>query len=217
MPQVVVEVSEEIAHRWGELAERSSLPVETWLGLCGIWGSALDLPMTRVVLRQPPAVRSRLGVAWEIGSFPDLTLPRRPQKSEVPMINKVILVGHVGRSPQLRSTASGAPMARFSLATERRWRDAAGDWREQTEWHSILCFGRCAELAQKNLASGRQIYLEGRIRTHCWEDAETSQTRYRTDVVCERFLQLGPRPPRVAPTVASEESDPLEGAEPEGS
>ena len=217
MPRIVVDVSEETARHWGELARRAAVPLETWLGLCGIWGSALDLPMTRVVLRQPPAVRSRLGVAWEVGCFPELTAPRRPARGEVPMINKVILVGHVGRSPQVRSTVSGSPVARFSLATERRWRDAAGDWREQTEWHSILCFGRCAELARSHLASGRQVYLEGRIRTHCWEDPETSRTRYRTDIVCERFLQLGPRSPRAAPAETLAASDPLALAEAEGS
>ena len=109
------------------------------------------------------------------------------------MINKAILVGNLGRDPEIRSTTSGMPVANFSLATNRRWRDRDGNRQEQTEWHNIVCFGRQAEVAGQYLSRGRQIYVEGRIQTRSWEDRNTGETKYRTEIVCENFLMLGQR------------------------
>jgi len=187
---IVVEVSDELAAYWSELAERVSLPVGTWLSLCGCWGAALDFPITRIIFRQPPAARALDGVAWEVGEFPYLTCPPRNAQGE-PMINKVILVGNLGRDPEIRSTASGTPVANLSLATHHRWKDKDGKRQEKPEWHNVVCFGRQAEVAKQYLSRGRQIYVEGRIQTLSWEDSKTGEIRYRTEIACERFQMLG--------------------------
>ncbi|MEM7353239.1 MAG: single-stranded DNA-binding protein [Acidobacteriota bacterium] len=109
------------------------------------------------------------------------------------MINKAILVGNLGRDPEIRSTAAGMPVANFSIATNRRWRDKEGNRQEQTEWHNIVCFGRQAEVAGQYLTRGRQIYVEGRLQTRSWEDRNTGETKYRTEIVCENFQMLGQR------------------------
>ena len=110
------------------------------------------------------------------------------------MINRVTLLGNLGRDPEIRSTTSGLAVANLSLATNRRWKDRDGSRQEQTEWHRIVCFGRQAEVAGQYLARGRQLYVEGRLQTRSWEDRETGQTRYSTEVVCENFQMLGQRP-----------------------
>ena len=109
------------------------------------------------------------------------------------MVNKVILVGNLGRDPELRSTPSGQPVATFSLATSRRWRDKEGNRQEQTEWHQVVCWGRQAEVAGEYLTKGKQIYVEGRLQTRSWEDRQSGEKRYKTEVICENFQMLGSR------------------------
>ncbi len=109
------------------------------------------------------------------------------------MINKVILVGNLGRDPEIRSTASGTPVANLSIATNRKWNDREGNLQEQTEWHRVVVFGRQAEVAGQYLSRGRQIYVEGRLQTRSWEDRQTGETKYSTEVVCEIFKMLGRR------------------------
>ena len=109
------------------------------------------------------------------------------------MVNKVILVGNLGRDPEMRSTPSGQTLAKFSLATTRKWRDRDGNRQEQTEWHNIVVWGRQAEIAGQYLTKGRQIYLEGRLQTDSWEDKTHGDKRYRTEIVCDNFQMLGSR------------------------
>lgn len=109
------------------------------------------------------------------------------------MVNKVILVGNLGRDPEVRSLPSGQPVANFTLATNRRWRDKNGNRQEETEWHNIEVWGKQAEVAGQYLKKGKQIYLEGRIRTRSWEDKQTGEKKYRTEIVCENFQMLGQR------------------------
>ena len=109
------------------------------------------------------------------------------------MVNKVILVGNLGRDPELRSTPSGQPVATFSLATSRKWRDKEGNRQEQTEWHQIVCWGRQAEVAGQYLTKGKQIYVEGRLQTRSWDDRNSGEKRYKTEVVCDNFQMLGSR------------------------
>ena len=109
------------------------------------------------------------------------------------MLNKVFLIGNLGRDPEIRSTQSGQPVANFSLATNRRWTDRNGQRQEQTEWHNVVCFGRQAEVAGQYLQKGRQIFVEGRIQTRSWDDRQTGEKRYRTEVVCDNFQMLGQR------------------------
>ncbi len=115
------------------------------------------------------------------------------------MINKVILVGHLGRDPEIRSTTSGTPVTNLSLATNHRWKDADGNRQEQAEWHTVVCFGRLAEVAGQYLTRGRLVYVEGRIRTRPWEDPDSGQTRYWTEIVCENLQVLDRREGAVAP------------------
>ena len=109
------------------------------------------------------------------------------------MINKVILVGNLGRDPELRATPSGQQVASFSLATNRKWKDRDGNRQEQTEWHNIVCWGRQAEIAGQYLSKGRQIFVEGRLQTNSWEDKQSGEKKYRTEVVCDNFQMLGQR------------------------
>ncbi len=109
------------------------------------------------------------------------------------MLNKVMLIGNLGRDPEVRTTQSGQSVANFSLATSRRWKDRDGNRNEETEWHKIVVWGRQAEIAAQYLTKGRQIYVEGRIQTRSWDDQKTGEKKYMTEVVCENFQMLGTR------------------------
>lgn len=109
------------------------------------------------------------------------------------MLNKVMLIGNLGRDPEVRTTTSGTPVANFSLATSRRWTDRDGQRQEQTEWHNIVCWGRQAEIAGQYLTKGKQIFVEGRLQTRSWEDKNSGEKKYRTEVVCDNFQMLGRR------------------------
>src|SRR3954465_16022316 len=109
------------------------------------------------------------------------------------MVNKVILIGNLGRDPEVRSTPSGQPVATFTLATSRRWKDKNGQKQEQTEWHQIVVWGKQAEIAGQYLTKGKQIYVEGRLQTRSWDDRNTGEKRYKTEVICETFQMLGQR------------------------
>jgi single-strand DNA-binding protein len=106
------------------------------------------------------------------------------------MVNKVILIGNLGRDPEVRSTPSGQAVASFTLATNRRWRDKNGQKQEETEWHNIVVWGKQAEIAGQYLTKGKQIYLEGRLQTRSWEDRNSGEKKYRTEIVCDNFQML---------------------------
>ncbi len=106
------------------------------------------------------------------------------------MVNKVILVGNLGRDPESRSMPSGQPVVNFSLATSRRYKDRDGNRKDETEWHNIVCFGKSAEIASQYLTKGKMIFVEGRIQTRSWEDKE-GKKQYRTEIICENFQMLG--------------------------
>ncbi|HVS01767.1 MAG TPA: single-stranded DNA-binding protein [Thermoanaerobaculia bacterium] len=109
------------------------------------------------------------------------------------MVNKVILVGNLGRDPEIRSLPSGQAVANFSLATNRKYKDRDGNRQEQTEWHNVVCFGRQAEIAGQYLTKGKQIYVEGRLQTRSWDDRESGKKVYRTEVIVDNFQMLGQR------------------------
>ena len=107
-------------------------------------------------------------------------------------LNKVMLIGHLGRDPEVRYTQSGDPVANFTLATTRKWRDrASSEMREHTEWHNVACFGRLAETASEYLKKGSQCYVEGELRTRSFERDGT--THYRTEVHAKDVSFLGGR------------------------
>jgi len=109
------------------------------------------------------------------------------------MVNKVILIGNLGRDPEVRSTPSGQPVASFTLATSRKWRDKNGQRQEQTEWHSIVVWGKQAEIAGQYLTKGKQVYIEGRLQTRSWDDRNTGEKKYKTEIICDTFQMLGQR------------------------
>ncbi len=111
-------------------------------------------------------------------------------------LNKVQLIGNVGRDPELRYLPAGEAVTTFCLATNRRWRGDDGQTHEQTEWHSVVAWRRLAEQCGEYLARGRQVYVEGRLQTRSWDDAASGQKRYRTEVVAERMVLLDSRADR---------------------
>jgi single-strand DNA-binding protein len=107
-------------------------------------------------------------------------------------VNKVILIGNLGRDPELRYTAGGQPVATFSVATNERWNDREGKPQERTEWHRIVVWGKQGENCANYLAKGRTVYIEGRLQTREWEDKEGLK-RQTTEVVAQTVQFLGSR------------------------
>ena len=109
------------------------------------------------------------------------------------MINKAIVVGNLGRDPEMRYTQDGQAVANFSVATTERWNDRqTNERREQTEWHRVVCFRRLAEICGEYLHKGSQVYIEGRLQTRSWE-GQDGQTRYTTEIVAREMKMLGGR------------------------
>ena len=109
-------------------------------------------------------------------------------------LNKVILIGHLGRDPETRYLPSGEQVTSIAIATTDRWRDkATGEQKEQTEWHRISFFGKLAEIAGQYLKKGSQVYVEGRIRTRKYTDREGIE-RYATEIIGDRMQMLGGKP-----------------------
>jgi len=107
-------------------------------------------------------------------------------------INKVILIGNLGRDPETRYAQGGGPVTNFSVATSESWRDkASGEMQDRTEWHTVVCFGRLAEIAGEYLRKGSKVYIEGSLRTTSWE--QDGQKRYRTEIIARELQMLDSR------------------------
>src|SRR5260370_5255431 len=109
------------------------------------------------------------------------------------MINKVILVGRLGKDPEIRSTPGGNTVAKFTVATDERYSDKSGEKQERTEWHNIVAWGKLAEICGQYLRKGKLVYIEGSIRTDSWDDKESGQKRYRTEIVANTMKMLDRR------------------------
>lgn len=107
-------------------------------------------------------------------------------------VNKVILVGNLGRDPEVRYTPDNSAITNVSIATTDVWRDKSGEKQERTEWHRVAFFGKLAEIAGEYLKKGSQVYVEGRLQTRKWQDKE-GQERYTTEIVADRMQMLGSR------------------------
>lgn len=105
-------------------------------------------------------------------------------------VNKVILVGRLGKDPEVRHLESGAVVANFPLATSETYKDKSGNRQEQTEWHNIVLWRGLAEIAEKYLSKGNQIYIEGKLRTRSWQDKE-GVTKYTTEIIGDNMTMLG--------------------------
>ncbi len=108
-------------------------------------------------------------------------------------LNKVLLIGNLGKDPEVRFTASGIASATFSVATNEAWKDSEGNLQERTEWHNIVVWRKLAEFAGEYLKKGRKVFLEGRIQTRSWDDKTTGQKRYMTEVVADNIILLDSR------------------------
>src|SRR5271170_4204013 len=106
-------------------------------------------------------------------------------------VNKVLLLGNVGKDPEIRSTAGGMTVATFSLATADRAKDAQGNWADKTEWHNLVCFQRTAEVVRDYVKKGTQLFIEGKLQTRSWDDKESGQKKYRTEILVNELSLLG--------------------------
>ena len=129
-------------------------------------------------------------------------------------INKAILVGRLGRDPEVRYTSDGRAVTNFSIATSDEWKDKdTGEKRERTEWHRIVAFGKLGEICGEYLSKGRQVYIEGKLQTRSWE--KDGVTRYTTEIVAgdvqflggRDFNESSPPPPASSPTHSAPEED----------
>jgi len=110
-------------------------------------------------------------------------------------VNKVILIGTLGKDPELKYTPQGTAVTKFSMATNESFKDKqSGEWKERTDWHNIVCWQRTAEVAAEYLKKGRKVYIEGRLSTRSWDDKETGQKKYMTEVVANDLVLLGGKP-----------------------
>ena len=108
-------------------------------------------------------------------------------------VNKVILLGNVGKDPEIRSTAGGSMVANLTLATSDRQKDPQGNWQDRTEWHNLVAFQRTAEIIRDYVKKGSKLYVEGKIQTRSWDDKESGQKRYRTEIIVNDLSLLSGR------------------------
>ena len=108
-------------------------------------------------------------------------------------VNKVILLGNVGKDPEIRSTGGGTMVANFTLATSDRFQDASGNWQDRTEWHNLVAFKRTAEIVRDYVKKGTKLYIEGKIQTRSWDDKESGQKKYRTEILVNDLSLLSGR------------------------
>ena len=109
-------------------------------------------------------------------------------------VNKVLLLGNVGKDPEIRATANGMTVATFSLATADRAKDSTGNWVDKTEWHNLVAFQRTAEIVRDYVKKGTQLFIEGKIQTRSWDDKESGQKKYRTEILVNELTLLGGKP-----------------------
>jgi single-strand DNA-binding protein len=105
-------------------------------------------------------------------------------------LNKLMIIGHLGRDPEMRYTPSGRPVTTFSVATTRSWHSADGERHEETEWFNVVAWGSLAEICNQHLRKGQQVYVEGRLQTRRWEDSEGNK-HYTTELVAKEMIMLG--------------------------
>jgi len=108
-------------------------------------------------------------------------------------VNRVTLLGNVGKDPEIRSTPGGTMVASLTLATSDRFQDAQGNWQDRTEWHNLKAFKRTAEIVRDYVKKGSKLYIEGKITTNSWDDKESGQKRYRTEILVNELVLLSGR------------------------
>jgi len=117
-------------------------------------------------------------------------------------VNKVILIGNLGKDPEVKFTPGGTAVAKFSLATNERYKDKAGEWQDRTEWHNIVAWQRLAEIVGEYVKKGNKLYVEGRLQTSSWDDKESGQKKYKTEIIAQDVVLLGGRGEAADPDAA---------------
>lgn len=128
-------------------------------------------------------------------------------------VNKVILIGNLGADPEVRHTDTNQVVANLRIATNRKYTNRSGDKVEETEWHSVVMWGRLAEIAENYLSKGRNVYIEGRLRTRKWQD-QNGNDRYSTEVIADNMVMLGGKRTEEGATYPSPKSAPEPAKEP---
>lgn len=105
-------------------------------------------------------------------------------------VNKVILLGYIGKPPEVQYGKNGKAILKFSMATSESWKDKRGEWQEKTEWHNVVSFNASESLSEA-LEKGSRVYVEGKSSTSSWEDKRSGETKYRTDVIANQIIDLG--------------------------
>ena len=108
-------------------------------------------------------------------------------------LNRVQLIGNLGKDPEVKYTPQGTPVAKLTIATNERFKDKAGEWQDRTEWHNVVLWQRLAEIAGEYLKKGGKVFIEGRLQTRSWDDKQTGQKKYMTEVVASDLILLGGR------------------------
>jgi single-strand DNA-binding protein len=108
-------------------------------------------------------------------------------------LNRVQLIGNLGKDPEIKYTPSGTPVAKITLATNERFKDKSDEWQDRTEWHNVVLWQRLAEIAGEYLKKGGKVYIEGRLQTRSWDDKTSGQKKYMTEVVASDLILLGGR------------------------
>jgi single-strand DNA-binding protein len=134
---------------------------------------------------------------------------RKELEVSVMSINKAIVVGNLGRDPEVRALPSGQNVVNFSVATKARFKDRNGEQQERTEWHRVVAFGKLADNCQRLLSTGRQVYVEGRLRTRQYQARDGSGPRYRTEIVALQLRVLGNRLNSNAPNTETSDDIPF--------
>ncbi len=124
-------------------------------------------------------------------------------------VNKAIVIGNLGRDPEVRALPSGQNVANLSVATKARFTDRNGERQERTEWHHVVAFGKLADNCERLLSKGRQVYVEGRLRTRQYQAKDGSGPRYRTEIVALQLRMLGNRTNGPAPKAEASEDVPF--------
>jgi single-strand DNA-binding protein len=132
-------------------------------------------------------------------------------------LNKVLVIGRLGKDPEIRYTSSGNPVTTFTVASSRQWRDSSGEQRDETEWFNVVAWNKLAEICHQYLGKNARVYIEGRLQTRSWEDQQSGQTRYKTEVVASDMIILEnraqrdtgeePEQPRIPQRVIAERAD----------
>lgn len=194
---------------WGALAEAAGerlkrgqrvyiegpLQTRSWQDESGQRHCRTEVVATTIV---PMDGRDEAGAALPQQDSPELPL----------CLNRVLVIGNLGRAPEMRYTPSGQAVASFSLATTRSWTSAAGERREATEWFNAVAWGNLAEICHQYLTKGRRVFVGGELRTRGWEQPDGAR-HYRTELIVNEMIMLGPRSPGngadSAPTIETDE------------